>query len=179
MVQSLKSEDYAGIAKRMTATHDIIDLQHASTGITTEGGEVADQLKRYIYYGTELDNTNLKEELGDLMWYIMLGVTAIGMDLESVLRTNISKLRARYGEKFSKDAAVNRDLEHELEMLKGIWTNNVDGVMPIEAGTLVDVMHEDGDYYGSVKAGQEETLCWALNVGPGTIVKWRLTVDNS
>ena len=40
------------------------------------------------------------------------------INIESILDTNIEKLKARYGEKFSSDRAINRDLEKERMILE-------------------------------------------------------------
>lgn len=50
------------------------DHIHARAGFISEGGEVASSLKRVFVYGKRLDDpgirANLREELGDWMWYI-------------------------------------------------------------------------------------------------------------
>ena len=40
------------------------------------------------------------------------------IDVKSILDTNIEKLKARYGEKFSSDRAINRNLEKERMILE-------------------------------------------------------------
>jgi hypothetical protein len=40
------------------------------------------------------------------------------IDVKSILDTNIQKLKARYGEKFSSDRAINRNLEKERMILE-------------------------------------------------------------
>jgi NTP pyrophosphatase (non-canonical NTP hydrolase) len=84
------------------------DLQHAQLGIASEGGEIADTLKKHIAYNQPLDTENLKEELGDLMWYVALGATALGMDLSDICEANIDKLRKRYPDKYSDEHAAAR-----------------------------------------------------------------------
>lgn len=42
---------------------------NGALGMVTESGEIADALKRHIYYDKELDVANLIEECGDCMWY--------------------------------------------------------------------------------------------------------------
>lgn len=118
MVAVLKSGDYDAISKRMTASPAMIDLQHAITGIHTEGAEMADALKRHLFYGTELDKVNLGEEIGDVLWYVQLAAMALGTDLEAAMKVNMKKLEARYNGAFSEDAAVNRDTDVEREILE-------------------------------------------------------------
>ncbi len=41
-------------------------------GTVTEVGELADQVKRHVFYGLDLDKENLIEELGDIEWYLSI-----------------------------------------------------------------------------------------------------------
>lgn len=103
------------LAKLETPLQD--DL-HMTLGMVTEAGEVADAYKKHMAYGKELDLTNVKEELGDLMWYISGLCHLHGWDLREIMQTNIDKLRARYPEKFDADLAQNRDLTKERDILE-------------------------------------------------------------
>jgi len=42
-----------------------------------------------------------------------------GLTISEARDRNISKLKARYGEKFTETAALNRDLETERKILEG------------------------------------------------------------
>lgn len=94
--------------------HDL----HMILGIITEAGELADVYKKALAYGKEIDEVNVQEEIGDLMWYIANFCTMNGYDLEQILSANIAKLRVRYPERFSAESALNRDLDKESETLK-------------------------------------------------------------
>ena len=94
-------------------------LLHASMGIDTEGGEFTDAIKKHIFYGKPLDETNLKEELGDLLWYIAIAMDALGTDFDTEQQRVIDKLKVRYPEKFTNFHAENRDLSAEREVLEG------------------------------------------------------------
>lgn len=111
-----ESSDYHKIKNRLNPKQ--IRMLHSSIGLCTEAGELIDQLKKHIYYGRELDKANIKEELGDAMWYIFVMLDVFGWDLEEVLEVNYNKLYARYGGKFSEDAAINRDLDTERKILE-------------------------------------------------------------
>jgi NTP pyrophosphatase (non-canonical NTP hydrolase) len=97
-----------------------IRLLHASMGICTEAGELQDQLKKHIFYDKELDTVNLAEELGDLFFYSAVMLDELGLSFEEVMKNNIEKLRARYGEKFSKNKALKRDLKKERKILEKV-----------------------------------------------------------
>lgn len=94
-------------------------LLHAGIGLSTEAGEFLDALKKHIFYGKELDRVNLAEELGDLFWYMAIVGDELGIKFEDVMDRNITKLKARYGEKFSEEKAEHRDLDSERKILEG------------------------------------------------------------
>lgn len=96
-----------------------IRLIHAGMGMCTEAAEFVDMLKKHLFYGKPLDLVNLKEEIGDLLFYIGIAVDCLGTDLNYIMTTNINKLRARYPDGFSEDSAINRDLNSERAILEG------------------------------------------------------------
>lgn len=83
-------------------------LLHALLGISSECGEFADALKKHIIYNQPLDKLNLKEEVGDLLWYIALASTWLDINIEEAMQQNIDKLKLRYPEKFTELAAFVR-----------------------------------------------------------------------
>jgi len=46
------------------------DFYHMGRGVFTEVGELIDAFKKHHAYGKKLDVVNVKEEVGDLLWYI-------------------------------------------------------------------------------------------------------------
>jgi NTP pyrophosphatase (non-canonical NTP hydrolase) len=97
---------------------DGAQILHAAIGLATEAGEILDVCKKNIFYGKIIDDTNLKEEIGDIFWYISRMCDALGLSFEEVMKANIAKLKARYGEKFSEERAVTRNLEAERAILE-------------------------------------------------------------
>jgi NTP pyrophosphatase (non-canonical NTP hydrolase) len=95
-----------------------VDSIHMILGMTTEVGELVDVYKKHLAYKKPLDMVNVKEELGDLMWYIANFCNINNIDLEQALQTNIDKLRARYSEKFTEHEALHRDLNTERDILE-------------------------------------------------------------
>ncbi len=94
------------------------DDLHMVLGMQTESAEIADAYKKHMAYGKELDLVNIKEELGDLTWYIANMCNLHGWDLRDILDTNIKKLEFRYPDKFTNEKAINRDLETERTILE-------------------------------------------------------------
>lgn len=112
-----ESKDQEKIKQRLQDT-DTVRLLHAMIGLTTESGEIQDQMKKHIFYGKAIDKVNLVEELGDLMWYIAIASDVLGVSLEDIMAKNNEKLEARYGKVFTESAALNRDLDKEREILE-------------------------------------------------------------
>lgn len=92
---------------------------HALLGIASELGELADPIKKALIYDKPVDVSNVKEEMGDLPWYVALGTDAFGFALGDVLAANVAKLRVRFGDKFTQEKGIHRDLEAERKALEG------------------------------------------------------------
>lgn len=111
---------YQAEAARTCANIDggIMDDIHMVLGMQTEAAEIADAYKKTIAYKKELDLVNVKEELGDILWYIANLCNIHGWDLRDIMQTNIDKLKARYPEKFTEENALNRNLDKERAILE-------------------------------------------------------------
>lgn len=97
---------------------DSARLLHAAMGLVTEAGEFLDMLKKHIYYGKPLDNTNAVEETGDILWYAGLATDELRMLMNDIMTININKLKLRYPSKFTEQHAIERDVEAEREFLE-------------------------------------------------------------
>lgn len=112
-------KDYQTKCLRTFNKKDLLtDMLHMSLGMVTEASEIADVMKKHIAYGREIDIVNIKEELGDLLWFIMGMCETINLDVEDVMQTNINKLAVRYPEKYTDELALNRDLVAERSVLE-------------------------------------------------------------
>lgn len=77
-------------------------------GIAGETGEVVDLFKKHLFQGHELDKDKIKEELGDVMFYIVNLCTLLDIDAKDMLGNNVKKLQDRYPEGFDKGKSINR-----------------------------------------------------------------------
>lgn len=93
-------------------------ILHAAIGLCTESGELIDALKKSTFYGRKLDIVNVKEEAGDILWYLAILFDELGTDFETEMQRVITKLETRFPEKFTEEAAYNRNLEAEREILE-------------------------------------------------------------
>jgi len=65
-----------------------LDLLHCAAGLRTESGELIDVIKKHIFYGQSLDIVNMKEELGDIMWYIAIPVRMFDLNLDLTMQND-------------------------------------------------------------------------------------------
>ena len=111
-------QEYSELALRTANKENAII--HACFGMCGEAGEIIDYVKKGVFYGKDMDTQHLVEEVGDLMWYINLLVSDLGVTWDEVLTTNIRKLEARYpGGTFNADHAINRDTVAEKAAMEG------------------------------------------------------------
>lgn len=80
----------------------------AAMKLSSEAGELNDALVKHISYGQPLDEENIIEECGDLLWYITTILTSLNASMELCMVKNIQKLQIRYPEKFTEEHAVKR-----------------------------------------------------------------------
>lgn len=155
-------QNYQGLALRTESpiTPELIErltgnarAVHAFFGLLTETGELADGFKRAIFYGKPLDTTNIKEEVGDVFWYLAILCDTLGISFDDCMVANIEKLRKRYPDKYSHEAALNRDLSAERKVLEG----NAD---LIAADTKADTgpLPEE-EFYGCQACGKQLAKC--------------------
>lgn len=112
-------EEFQKLASRTFNSKDLdVDIMHVTLGMVTESAEIADAIKKHIAYGREIDVVNIKEELGDLLWYISMAMDIFGFEPSDVFKTNIEKLKIRYPDKYSDELAETRNLEAERKILE-------------------------------------------------------------
>ncbi len=99
---------YDPISERLYFNDDNVRLLHASMGMTGEAGEISEHLKKWMMYGKELNHDKLKEECGDVLWYMGIMLDQLGSSFEEVMQMNADKLARRYPDGFTEEAAIER-----------------------------------------------------------------------
>ena len=90
---------------------DVPRLMTAALGLSSEGGEFVEIVKKMFLQGKPADQDNIfhmKRELGDIMWYWVTACMALDLDPVEVILENQKKLEARYGEQFTIDQSEVR-----------------------------------------------------------------------
>lgn len=81
--------------------------EHALYGLSSEVGEVLG-LHQKIHQGHPMDDTALRLEIGDALWFLSELCDIYGFDMGEVARDNIEKLRVRYRDKFTPEESRAR-----------------------------------------------------------------------
>ena len=87
---------------------DVGGILYACLGLSGEVGETVDLVKKWIFHDSPLDETHLKKEIGDVMWYIAEMCDSFGYDLDEIMQMNIDKHRKRYPNGFNTYDANHR-----------------------------------------------------------------------
>ena len=97
----MKFEEYQALAST-TALYPrrLENLEYPTLGLTGEAGEVANIVKKIQrdHDGVITDElrTKLKDELGDVLWYISACSDELGLTLAEVAQYNVDKLAKRH-----------------------------------------------------------------------------------
>lgn len=107
-------DDYQKQAKSTAIYHpdDQMDKTIWVLGIVGEAGEVVEKWKKIVAYKggviSEEDKAELSKELGDVVWYIAMMASALGVSFDEIMQNNLAKLRDRKKRGVQKGAGDNR-----------------------------------------------------------------------
>ena len=106
----MQLNEYQQKSKRTLNSNLVLEdqLTNYSLGIAGEAGEVADVIKKAVYHGHVLTPDKIKDELGDVLFYVAAVATALRINLEDIAVGNIEKLQRRYPDGFSEKASRER-----------------------------------------------------------------------
>ena len=115
-VTSNPSKDYQSFIESLSALNgkgaNIHRLLTAAVGISAEGGEFMEIVKKMVFQGKPWNDDNREHliiELGDVMWYVMQACAALDVPIEEVVAGNVEKLKKRYpGGEFDVYKSDNR-----------------------------------------------------------------------
>ena len=101
-VTSNPSKDYKSFVESLEYLDgegsNVHRLLTAAVGISAEGGEFMEIVKKMLFQGkpwTEDNKKHLIIELGDVMWYVMQACAALEVSLDDVVSGNVEKLKKR------------------------------------------------------------------------------------
>ena len=118
-VTSDPSKDYQSFTESLDNLDgegaNIQRLLTAAVGLSAEGGEFMEIVKKMVFQGKPWNDDNREHliiELGDAMWYVMQACSALDVSLEDVGAKNVEKLKKRYpGGEFDIYKSENRSVD--------------------------------------------------------------------
>lgn len=81
--------------------------------------KILDFLKKKLFYNKPINEDLLKQYTAEMVALLFSYAKLYDIDTEKSWDINIAKLKSRYGDKFSSDRAINRDLIVERDILEG------------------------------------------------------------
>ena len=115
LTKDRKQNDYAAWVQRLgwsdgikNAGVNTIQLLHGILGMSGEVGEIVDAFKKATLYDKPIDIENVKEECGDVLWYMSIVLESVGSSFEEVMKMNHDKLEKRFPSGFTERDARER-----------------------------------------------------------------------
>ena len=90
--------EYQEMAKSTAIYDKKHQILYPALGLAGEAGELANKVKKLIRDGYEKNKdyrTEISAELGDVLWYIAVLASDIGIELSDIATNNIIKLKDR------------------------------------------------------------------------------------
>jgi NTP pyrophosphatase (non-canonical NTP hydrolase) len=106
-----------------------------------ELGELASLVQKWLWYGKAMTlgdvRQKIKDEAGDVLWYLAELLSAFGLTLEEVMVANVAKLAVRYPDKYTdhhaeesnRDRAAEAAAINQYDLTKSNTLNPVDAIL--------------------------------------------------
>ena len=96
----MELNDYQKLAMKTAIFPERDGYTYTALGLVGEAGEIANKVKKFIrdgYSKEELPDkiNDLRDELGDVLWYVAAMAEVLDITLEQVAKNNIHKLAER------------------------------------------------------------------------------------
>jgi NTP pyrophosphatase (non-canonical NTP hydrolase) len=95
----MEFDDYQRAAQRTAIYADRFRVVYPALGLASEAGEVAGKIKKVLRdQGGDFEAApieGLKDELGDVLWYVAVLAADLGLSLEEIAAQNLGKLASR------------------------------------------------------------------------------------
>jgi NTP pyrophosphatase (non-canonical NTP hydrolase) len=103
-------DSYQQLARRtmnpaLDANARVLD---AAAGLSEEAGELLGLVRKHLFQQRPLDRDAVIGELGDALWCLSALASSFDISLGDVAHQNLDKLRRRYPDGFTPDAARAR-----------------------------------------------------------------------
>lgn len=105
------ASDWAQVLLDNGYPYETLLMLNGALGLSGEGGEVADMVKKHLFQGHPLDKEHMAKELGDVAWYLAIAAAGIGYGLDLIFQMNVDKLIARYPDGFDVKRSLHREVD--------------------------------------------------------------------
>ena len=147
----------------------VCNMLHAMFGIITEVEELCSAISENSFEDkvtlSLIDPVNIKEECGDLLFYVARLLATFDISMSDCLIANRAKLEARFATGFSTTAATQRDLEAERAILEKSSELAAAAGVPIDQDCGVSQPLGVFTYTGEVQVGREN-CCICKHTAP-------------
>lgn len=99
---------------RKVACYFNAEQLEAALGLAGEVGEVVDLIKKNVFYGQQIDQRKLLNELGDALHYLTRLAHLNHFSMSVVMEANVEKLRKRFPTGYSNEAAIAKLDQYEV-----------------------------------------------------------------
>ena len=91
---AVEMDEYQDKARKYAIYQKQYRIVYPTLGLSSEAGEVADKIKKWIRDG-DTNKEDLARELGDVLWYIAMIAEDLGYPLSDIALMNLDKLESR------------------------------------------------------------------------------------
>lgn len=95
----MEFSDYQKAARKTALYADAYRVTYPALGLASEAGEVAGKVKKVLRDRdgafAEEQIAAIKDELGDVLWYVATLAADLGIDMDAIAAGNVEKLRSR------------------------------------------------------------------------------------
>jgi hypothetical protein len=109
--------DVAVIPDSVDSAQLSLEITNVFENMCFGAGLFADQVKKATFYGKDFNQEKAVDGLRRVVESVQIFLHVHDVDFLSVLKDNIAKLAVRFPGKFTEEAALNRDLDAESEMI--------------------------------------------------------------
>ncbi len=106
-ILGMEFDDYQGKTGETAVYPEDKAVEYLALGLNGEAGEVAEKVKKSIRDDKELGE-DLRDEIGDCLWYIARLLDELGYDMSEAAEANIDKLFDRKERGKIKGSGDNR-----------------------------------------------------------------------
>ena len=94
-MSTITAAEYQSKAKTTAIFPKENALEYLALGLSSETGEVAGKIKKIIRDKTELNKDDLRDEIGDVLWYCAMLAEELKLNLGMIMENNLDKLNSR------------------------------------------------------------------------------------